>query len=227
MIALGDSCRVAARARFHLVAYLGPLIREIIHGSGPFVMSDCLPTPAYSATHDPRSVCNAILDDGVAAGRSITNLALQKLLYFVHGLHLVERKRPLVSGFFEAWQFGPVHPIAYRAFKAAGAAPILFRAQLKDPFGDAIELPECTDLDVLSRIRRVVTMYAGMTPGRLVEISHAKGAPWRSTVEKARNETVIGLRISNDLIAERFKHHKVSIGPEPRHGEPSEECPFE
>jgi uncharacterized phage-associated protein len=189
-------------------------------------MPDFLPT-ATSETLDPRSVCNAILDEASTARRPITNLALQKLLYFAHGLRLVERKRPLVSGFFEAWQFGPVHPVAYHAFKAAGAEPIRFRAELKDPFGDVIEIPECADLDVLSCIRRVVTMYAGMTPGRLVEISHAKGAPWRFTVDKARNETVIGLRMSNDLIAERFKYHKVSIGPEPRHGEPSEESPFE
>jgi uncharacterized phage-associated protein len=168
------------------------------------------------------------LDEAATARRPITNLALQKLLYFVHGLHLVETKRPLVSGFFEAWQYGPVHPIAYRAFKSAGAEPIHFRAELKDPFtGAPVSLPECTDLDARARVRRVVTMYAGMTPGRLVEVSHARGAPWQLTVDRARTETVIGLRIPNDLIAERFKHHKVSIGPEPRHGEPSEESPIE
>jgi uncharacterized phage-associated protein len=191
-------------------------------------MSNCLTFPAASATHDPRSICNSILDEAMGARRPLTNLALQKLLYFVHGLHLVETKRPLVSGFFEAWRYGPVHPIAYRAFKAAGAEPIQFRAELRDPFsGDTIPLPECNDVEALARVRLIVAMYAGMTPGRLVEVSHAKGAPWQIIVDKAGTETIIGLRIPNDLIASRFKYHKVSIGPEPRHGEPSEECPFE
>jgi uncharacterized phage-associated protein len=186
-----------------------------------------LPLSSPSTTFDPRTICNLILDDALVFARPVTNLALQKLLYFAHGLHLVETKRPLVSGFFEAWRYGPVHPVAYRSFKAAGAEPIHFRAELRDPFGDLIPLAKCTNTDILSRVRRVVAMYAGMTPGRLVEVSHAKGAPWQITVDKGRIETVIGLRIPNELIADRFKHHKVSIGLEPRNGEPSEESPFE
>lgn len=180
------------------------------------------------ANYDPRTICNLILDEAEKSARPITNLALQKLLYFAHGLHLVETKDPLVSGFFEAWQFGPVHPIAYHAFKNAEASPIHFRAFIQDPFTHAIlPLPECKEDDVRSRVSRIVAMYAGMTPGRLVEVSHAKGAPWRYIVDKAKTETILGLRIPNDVILSRFKYHKVSIGSEPRHGEPSEERPFE
>jgi uncharacterized phage-associated protein len=177
---------------------------------------------------DPRSVCNLILDEADQARRSISNLALQKLLYFAHGLHLVETKNPLVTGFFEAWQFGPVHPIAYRGFKVAGADPIQCRATIRDPFTHTvIPLQECTDWDIRTRVRRIIAMYAGMTPGRLVEVSHAEGAPWRFIVDKAQSETIFGLRIPNDVILSRFKHHKISIGSEPRHGEPKEEVQFD
>jgi uncharacterized phage-associated protein len=212
--------------RAHFATGQLDLIRDgNIHGSGPFVMSDCLqPLTA----HDPRSICNLILDIADNAERPITNLALQKLLYFAHGLHLIETKQSLVSGFFEAWQFGPVHPIAYRAFKSAGVDPIHFRASLEDPFTHTVvPLPECTDGEVRDHIRRIVVMYAGMTPGRLVEVSHAKGAPWQFIVDKARTETILGLRITNDVIFARFKFHKVSIGSEPRHGEPKHEIPFD
>jgi uncharacterized phage-associated protein len=180
------------------------------------------------ATYDPRSICNLILDEADRTKQPITNLALQKLLYFSHGQHLVETKSPLVTGFFEAWQFGPVHPVAYHAFKASGAKPILFRATIQEPFTRAIvPLPECTDGDVKSRIGRIVAMYAGMTPGRLVEISHAKAAPWHFIVDKAASQTILGLRITDDVILARFKFHKVCMGSEPRHGEPSDEVPFD
>ena len=180
-----------------------------------------------AVSFDPRSICNLILDEADSAKRSITNLALQKLLYFAHGLHLVDTGKPLVTGFFEAWRFGPVHPVAYHAFKSAGAGPILFRATIHDPFTrEAISVPECEDPNVRTRVGRIVRMYAGMTPGRLVEVSHAKGAPWQFTVDKARTETILGLRISDDVIMSRFKFHKVSIGSEPKHGEPREEAPF-
>jgi uncharacterized phage-associated protein len=141
---------------------------------------------------------------------------------------LVETKHPLVTGFFEAWKYGPVHPIAYGAFKKAGANPILFRASIRDPFTQAIiPLPECTDCDIKARVSRIVRMYAGLTPGRLVEVSHAKGAPWQFTVDKARTETILGLRIANDVILARFKFHKTSVGSEPRYGEPKEEIPLD
>jgi uncharacterized phage-associated protein len=180
------------------------------------------------AIYDPRSICNLILDQAESTNRRITNLALQKLLYFAHGLHLVETKSPLVTGFFEAWQHGPVHPIAYRAFKSAGAEPIGFRAAIIDPFTQAsLPLPECTDCDIKSRVGRIVTMYGGLTPGRLVEVSHAKAAPWQFIVDKARTETILGLRIANDVILQKFKFHKVSIGSEPRHGEPTDEIQFD
>jgi uncharacterized phage-associated protein len=198
----------------------------IIHGSGPFVMSNRPPSQLH-AVYDPRSICNLILNEADRTKRPITNLALQKLLYFAHGLHLVDTKSPLVTGFFEAWRFGPVHPIAYRAFKCAGGNPIQIRASIQDPFTHAvIPVPECTDCDIHGRVRRIVATYAGLTPGRLVEVSHAVGAPWRFIVDKSETETILGMRIPNEVILSRFKFHKVSIGSEPRHGEPAEEIPF-
>lgn len=208
------------------VTYRRDLIRAvIIHGSEPFVMPICsLPHAIY----DPRSICNLILGDAERIERPITNLALQKLLYFAHGLHLVETKTPLVTGFFEAWQYGPVHPIAYRAFKSAGANPIQFRATIRDPFTGAVfPLAECTDCDIKARVSRIVVLYGGLTPGRLVEVSHANDAPWQFVVDKARTETILGLRITDDVILARFKFHKISVGSDPRHGEPREEIPFD
>lgn len=175
---------------------------------------------------DARSICNLMLD--VAGTRTaITNLALQKLLFFAHGLHLIETKQPLVSGYFEAWQYGPVHPTAYRAFKASGARPIDFRATAHDPLtGRPRALPELDDNEIVSRITRVMALYGQMTPGRLVEISHAPGSPWWYIVNQARVSAAFGLRIPDSVILERFKHHKVSVGVLPARGEPSEDAPF-
>ncbi len=175
---------------------------------------------------DPRGICNLMLDE--AGGRGpITNLALQKLLYFAHGLHLIETKKPLVSGYFEAWQFGPVHPAAYRAFKAAGDRPIDFRATRQDPLtGERTAIPNPTQPGIADCIRRVISTYGRLTPGRLVDISHARGAPWHFVVDEARTHVSLGLRITDTIIIERFKHHKVSVGPEPMRGEPGEDAPF-
>lgn len=176
---------------------------------------------------DPRSVCNAILDEAATIGRPITNLALQKLLYFAHGHFLVETKKPLVSGFFEAWKYGPVHPTAYHAFKAVRARPISFRATIADPFtAEEISLPQLSDAGAIARVRRVVNTYGFLTAAQLVEISHAKNAPWADVVDRARTKTIPGLRISDSVIVERFRFHKVSVGGAPRYGEPREDAPL-
>ena len=58
------------------------------------------------------------------AGDLISNMKLQKLLYYAQGLHLAMTQRPLFSEAIEAWQHGPVVPDIYHAFKKYGAQPI-------------------------------------------------------------------------------------------------------
>jgi uncharacterized phage-associated protein len=175
---------------------------------------------------DPRIVCNFMLDE--AAGKhGVTNLALQKLLYFAHGTHLIKTGRPLVLGYFEAWQYGPVHPAAYQAFKAAADLPITFRAVRRNPLtGETFPLPELIDGEARACARQVVLLYGQMTAGRLVEIAHASGGPWAAVVHKARTAMVFGMRIDDNVIIEKFKFHKVSVGPFPRMGEPLEDRTF-
>jgi uncharacterized phage-associated protein len=168
-----------------------------------------------------------MLDEADRLGIRITNLALQKLLYFAHSIHLVRTKMPLVSGYFEAWQYGPVHPSAYRAFKASGSEPIIFRATGQDPLtGRPRDIPKVQDFDLIVLIQQVLNSYGRMSPGRLVDLSHAKDSPWAYIADKARTDVAFGLRISDAVILDRFRHHKVSIGAEPRSGEPGDDAPF-
>jgi uncharacterized phage-associated protein len=177
--------------------------------------------------HDPRAIANMILDEGKQLARPVTNLALQKLLYFAHALFLIERKQPLVTGYFEAWQYGPVHPTAYQSFKAAEDKPITFRATAMNALtGERTPILPIKDPTIIQHIRRVMSFYGNLTPGRLVEISHAKDAPWHFVVENSKGKVSLGLRIPKDVIVQRFKHHKVSVAEAPKVGEPGEDRPI-
>ena len=50
-------------------------------------------------------------------GYSISNLKLQKILYFVQAEFLVNTGKPCFSEEIEAWDFGPVVPEVYHEFK--------------------------------------------------------------------------------------------------------------
>ena len=53
-------------------------------------------------------------------GYGISNLKLQKLLYFIQAYFLLKRGYPCFGETIEAWNFGPVIPVAYREFKMFG-----------------------------------------------------------------------------------------------------------
>lgn len=47
----------------------------------------------------------------------ISNLKLQKLLYYMQGFHLAYFDTPLFDDDIEAWMYGPVVPCVYNHFK--------------------------------------------------------------------------------------------------------------
>jgi uncharacterized phage-associated protein len=58
-------------------------------------------------------------------GDLITNLKMQKLLYYAQAWHLVNfNKKPLFNDGIEAWDFGPVIPSVYHEYKTFGYRPI-------------------------------------------------------------------------------------------------------
>lgn len=54
----------------------------------------------------------------------LSNLKLQKLVYYAQGIHLAEFGTPLFEEKIIAWQYGPVIPILYQEYKKYGAGRI-------------------------------------------------------------------------------------------------------
>ncbi|NET56928.1 MAG: SocA family protein [Symploca sp. SIO2E6] len=54
----------------------------------------------------------------------ISNMKLQKLLYYVQGFHLAIFDSPLFEEAIEAWAHGPVCPPVYRTYKSYGRSHI-------------------------------------------------------------------------------------------------------
>jgi uncharacterized phage-associated protein len=162
--------------------------------------------------NDPRAIANLLLDLADEVGLAIGHVKLQKLLYFAHGMHLIETGEPLVSGNFEAWQYGPVHPAVYRAFKGAGSKRIEFRGEREDVLSGLVEVvPASTDQSAQQALRRVLMTLGKMRDFDLVELSHAPGAPWRLVVDEMEGGLALGARIGDDTIRANFARHKIAV----------------
>ena len=130
-------------------------------------------------SYDVRKIANAILDQADQRGYPVTNMALNKLLFFAHGWFLALHERPLVSSSFEAWQFGPVHPQVYRQFKVNDDQPIRGRAHGLDvSTGCSVRVEYDLSVLELEHVAKIVDFYAGQSAVRLSQISHEEGAPW-------------------------------------------------
>lgn len=105
---------------------------------------------------------------------SITNLKLNKLLYYAQGAFLARTGAPLFHNNIEAWQHGPVVPDVYRKYKVCGKNPI------SSP-ESSVERSKFSDdeLEVLLDVMREFGQYTGST---LVSFTHKPGTPWSNAI---------------------------------------------
>ncbi|HET7233941.1 MAG TPA: type II toxin-antitoxin system antitoxin SocA domain-containing protein [Longimicrobium sp.] len=115
------------------------------------------------------------------AGDSISNLKLQKLVYYAQAYHLAMYGEPLIPERVEAWEHGPVVPDLYRSYKQHGAEPI----PAPDDF-DAGEYDPRTR-DLLDEIFEVFGQYSA---AKLRNLTHAE-RPWITAYANGARDRVI------------------------------------
>ena len=161
-------------------------------------------------SHDPRAIANAILDEADRQHLEITNLSLNKILYFAHANHLVFHNLPLVSLTFEAWQHGPVMPVVYHQFKHHKNQAITSRTYKICPQTGS-ELEFCyqhLDID-FNFISRIVNSYGSKSAHVLRAMSHAPGEAW-DLVWNLGHGKRFGMAIPDHLISRTFSGTQTS-----------------
>ena len=114
-------------------------------------------------------------------GDLISNLKMQKLLYYAQAWHLVHFDQPLFNNSIEAWEFGPVVPSVYHEFKVFGSSPI--------------EYSEKTDVESLFRedqlefLKEFYGTFIKFTAHELVSMTHAE-KPWIDAEKKGKSSPI-------------------------------------
>ncbi|MBC5794575.1 MAG: Panacea domain-containing protein [Sphaerospermopsis kisseleviana] len=105
------------------------------------------------------------------AGDLISNLKLQKLLYYAQGFHLALYNEPLFPEPVEAWIHGPVVPEVYHEYKNFGSS--------------AIPIPEDIDFSIYDEktvdlLDEVYSVYGQFSAWKLRNMTHNE-EPWKDT----------------------------------------------
>lgn len=155
---------------------------------------------------DARQVANEILQRAWSEGLEITQLQINKIVYFLHGHHLRDFGEPLVKGEFQAWQRGPVHTALRAAFKSYGDRAIDREARRFDPVRREMQdFERITDNRAQATIDNYLETYLGISAWELMQMTHAPGTPWDRTMRDAEKNINIGMIIENGLICDRFE----------------------
>lgn len=162
--------------------------------------------------YEARKICNFLLANFDAVEFDLTNLRMNKLLFFIHAESLRQRPEGLIRNHFEAWQFGPVIRPVFDAFKIYNDSPVTALAQYLDyASGKRIPVPydDIRDED-LKIIVREFRNYSRFSTGQLVSLSHEPGGPWDVVYRAHLADATLSPRISNRLIRSHFAGEEKS-----------------
>lgn len=123
-------------------------------------------------------------------GDTISNLKLQKLLYYAQGFHLAAFGEPLFPEKIYAWQYGPVVREVYREFKGNGSGSIESRFDV-----DLAEIiPDEEQRELFLEVNKIYGQYSAL---RLMDMTHNE-PPWAST------------NIDNEITHDKLKDYFVT-----------------
>ncbi len=118
------------------------------------------------------NVAKHIINYCLSIDNPISNLQLQKILYFIDIYHLIRTNKRLIEDEnFKAWDYGPVIENIYRKYSFFASNPINIYQDFTEEFDENIRGELYGYIDKLSKIY----------PSVLVENSHESDSPWDKT----------------------------------------------
>ena len=135
-------------------------------------------------TRSAQQVAQYILGQAMGSGELVTNLKMQKLVYYAYAHALVLTGTPLFSDEIKAWKLGPVAPNLYHELKVYGYNPIgVGFLHPYTPETAEIELESLFNFEQLFAMDLVCDHYMSLGARALSNKSHEE-PPWNRGRER-------------------------------------------
>ena len=129
-------------------------------------------------------------------GELMTNMKLQKMLYYQQGFHLAYFGLPLFDEDIEAWMYGPVVPSMYEKYKGNGRKGIEPDRTLDFTFEQKNEQ---------ALFNEVCKVYGAYSAIGLMNMTHGE-MPWKSTPTGEGTGHIIPKEKMQSFFKKRLKH---------------------
>lgn len=114
--------------------------------------------------------------------KTMTPMKVLKLTYLAYCWYLAIEGKRLFRDPIEAWQYGPVVPAVYQAFRHYG------RGVVTQPVPTGEDLEDDGLRRLLNRVWDVYKDYSGL---QLSALTHQAGTPWEKTWARVGRDTTI------------------------------------
>lgn len=117
---------------------------------------------------DALTIAKYIICEMNRTNQTVTQLKLQKLLYFVEAYYMAKyEKERLFEDEFFAWTYGPVCKKVYDKYKSYYDLPI-----------KEYDCEDIKDTQIQDSIRIVCDAFGSLSTSKLIAITHLKNSPW-------------------------------------------------
>jgi len=130
----------------------------------------------FKGKYTARDVANYIVKECSDHDISITNLQLQKILYYIQVHFLQKENRALFSDDIEAWQLGPVVRDVYDQYSTFGSMDLY---EIEKPEVEFTEHERKVIMDITKRKPKLRTW-------QLTEETHKEGRAWAQVYRDGR-----------------------------------------
>ena len=135
--------------------------------------------PLSRLGYSVRGLANWILDYADELKLTVSNMALNKLVYFAFEKMLLEKQAIITDAKIEAWEHGPVFREIYQSFKLFGDRPITNRAEFYSVETGLVESVHLdADVETEAYLKAVLLPLMTLSASKLREISHVPGGAW-------------------------------------------------
>ena len=125
--------------------------------------------------YEALDIAKYIIAYSAKQGYTITNLRLQKLLYFIYKKYLQMTDHNLFDDYIYAWEFGPTVSNIYFYFSNHAGIPLRNEYRI-----DELNI----DKDTKQLINNIISQYKDMPIDRLIQISMKSHGAWDITFQK-------------------------------------------
>ena len=165
------------------------------------------------------AIANYFIQKGKDFAVPLSNMHLQKMVFFAHAAYFKENERPLIVDPVMAWLHGPVIESLYHELKRYGNGDIkelvskVVPCQDDKPFPCKLVIPGVRedDNDTIAYLSKVWKTLAHVETWKLRKLSHEKGGAWYKTILDYAKSQDRKIDPSNDAEVEAFLPRNLVI----------------